>query len=71
MSTPLPDVYAGDSRDGHTVLVANKKARGVLGKSVTPRLRWRTVNGWSPEYRAIEVEDGPGLQVMLITVHFE
>jgi hypothetical protein len=72
MTASLPDAYA-ESRDGNTLLVANKKARKVLEKVFSkPRPRWGTVGGealTSPEYRAIEVEDGPAPQVMLAAVH--
>jgi hypothetical protein len=72
MSTPLPDAYA-ESRDGRTLLVANKKARKFLDTCCEPRIdEWSTVGGGvftSPKYRAVEIEDAPGAQVILAAIH--
>jgi hypothetical protein len=70
--TDLPDAYA-ESDGNNTLVVANKKARRFLNRHFDKHPpRWDTVGGGvftSPQYRAIQIEDGPGPQVLLAAVH--
>jgi hypothetical protein len=62
MSKPMPDAFT--KRYGDVVaVVANKKARRFINKSIEPPPRWRSIADSpgnvlkSPEYRALEFEN--------------
>lgn len=78
MSEPLslPDAVCLSGRPGCALLVANKKARRILNEGFErPQPQWSGVENTagniltSPEYRAPEIERGPGLCAMLCALH--
>jgi hypothetical protein len=66
----FPDAFSRQ-QDGHTVFVANKKARRVLTEGFDgSQPLWRKVKGRVPnEYRAIELETGPIVAALHYAVH--
>jgi hypothetical protein len=72
MSKPMPDAFT--KRYGDVVaVVANKKARRFINKSIEPPPRWRSIADSpgnvlkSPEYRALEFENPP--PDMIVAMH--